>query len=543
MIEYSIMTQFSLPKDLRQLPQELDLLKKARDTLLQQREFLLDIEEGPKNFRYFVQRAWPLIVPGRQIKWNWHLEHYCVLAEALKAFEISDLGLCVPPRSSKSTIFSVLFPCWCWLDSPHLQFLCTSHKESLAVRDSVASRTLIRTKWYQERYWDKFQLVGDQDEKHKYRNDHSGQRYAQGILAGITGEGGDIQIIDDPHDAEKAQSEQERQNVIDAIDNKLATRFNDFEKRARLIVMQRLHEKDAVGHLVEKLGGDFTVVTIPMQYEGKKILLPSPYLEDPREVIGESIDPKRFPDTVIKKLERAMGEFAFQSQMQQNPTPKGGGLIKNKWWHKYSEEKLPEFEYVIMAVDGAFTEQDVGKEMSFDPRRSQSAWSVWGKFTEEGRDKILLIDSWADWVDFTDFKAEIMRAIVKYTPDSVLIENKGSGISLIQSLKRANIPVIPDNPDRSKLARVYNVQIVFEDGMVYYIDNMQNKITINQCAAFPKGTLNDLVDTVTLALIRFMRLQMAQVKADMDEDEEEEISRSSLFSLLDHKEKHTLFWN
>ena len=479
-----------------------------------------------KNFEAFCKAAWQYYLPGRPLIWNWHMSQICHVLQLVADGEITGwVIITVPPRSSKSSIVSVLFPAFLWTRTPHIQIVTFSHSERFSIRDAVNTRMLLMNEWYQQRWGHVFQFTDDQNQKHRYTNSARGHRIAFGLRQSITGEGGDVLIIDDPLDAKDVYSDVRRQTILDSIDQTLPTRLNDMNTGVKLMIMQRIHEEDPAGHVINMFKDEIVHLNIPMRYEGEQYTCKKLGLIDPRTEMGELLDTNRFNEKNVKQLEAALGEYGAASQLQQRPAPIGGGLVKRKWWHGWVNEdgepqELPEFEEIMISIDGAYTEREVGKNEAFDPKRSQSAVEVWGTFRKRNVECLMLIDAWMDWVDYPTFKRKVYELIVKHNPDVVVVEKKASGISLIQDLRRAQIPIVPYNPDRSKIARVYACQPAFEAGLIWYYPTPTTSDVIHQFTTFPKAKLNDAVDAGTIAILRFVRSRL--IIGDLGEDVEED---------------------
>jgi predicted phage terminase large subunit-like protein len=423
--------------------------------------------------------------------------------EALASGRIKRLVITIPPRSMKSLLVSVFFPVWVWTKKPEKQFLTVSHEQGLALRDSLKSRNIIESPWFQAR-WPNILLSGDQNEKAYYSNGSNGHRNARGILSGITGRGGDFLGIDDAHDAEKAQSEVERQNVLDAFDHKLTSRLNDQVDGAIYIIQQRLHQLDLVGHVLAKEEQNWVHLSIPMEYDGQRYDagkdIGRPDLNDPRKAIGELLWEARFPPNAIKALKVDLGSYGYSGQMQQRPSPKGGGILKKHWWKPWPRKKpLPVCDHIFESWDTAFSADDL-KNSAYSAR---TEWGVWWD-EQSDRYSLILLDAWDGRVEYPELRREAKRIEAEKQPDRQLIEKKASGISLIQDMRRAGISVWPYTPDRDKISRAYAVQAMLESGQVWYPEGAKwAERVIDMVAVFPNGAppSADLTDTCTQALL------------------------------------------
>lgn len=487
-------------------------------SLYEEREALLTLRDRrslPKDFASFCRAAWHIIEPGKDLQWGWHMSVVCAHLQAIADGEIRRLIINIPPRSTKSIIVSTLFNAWVWTSAPSKQFLTVSHEEGLAIRDAQKSRMLIRSDWYQARW--RVALSGDQNEKKFYQTADNGHRNAVGINAGVTGKGGDIIIVDDPHSYKGAASAAERQTTLDAYDMAVSTRLNSPSDGAIVIVMQRLDSNDLTGHLL-KGGEKWDTVIIPMRYDGERYRSPlGDEHNDPRTKDGELLMPDRFPEEIISDLELRMGEGAA-GQLQQRPVPKGGHILKEKWW-KIWDKPLPVCEHVFLSWDTAFTEDEKKKS-------AHSAMLGLGVFWDETFNKgkgayaLILLCAWNGAVDYTDLRENVKELNKRYSPDRNLIEKKASGISIIQELRRAGIRVYPYNPDRDKTARAYSIQPLMQAGLLYrpkkkWAEAVAAYVSDGEKGAPPSA---DYADCLSQALIYLQRGLWVQV--DPDEDEE-----------------------
>jgi hypothetical protein len=189
--------------------------------------------------------------------------------EAISSGDIRKLLINIPPRHSKSTIVSVIWPMWEWLTDPAQKFLCASYSGALSIRDNLKARRLIQSPWYQERWGHMFKLSGDQNAKQRFENSATGYRIATSVGGTATGEGGSRLLLDDPHAAQEAQSDAIRESSLEWFDQVWSTRLNDPKKDAMVTVMQRLHERDISGHILEDIGG-WEHLMIPAEWDGKR---------------------------------------------------------------------------------------------------------------------------------------------------------------------------------------------------------------------------------------------------------------------------------
>jgi predicted phage terminase large subunit-like protein len=283
----------------------------------------------------FIRIGWPNIDPADFIA-NWHIDAISEHLEGVTNGDIRRLIINIPPRHMKSLSCSVAWPAWTWaqerrsaLSGPSVGFLATSYAQSLSIRDNVKCRRLVESAWYQRRWGSRFQLTGDQNTKIRFENDQGGYRLASSVDGTATGDGGDIIIIDDPISARDALSPTVRQGANEWFDNTMSTRLNNPKTGAYVVIMQRLHEEDLVGHLLDR-GDDWTHLCLPARYEHDH---PAVWARDPRKESGvELLWPTRMGESEVKKIETALGSYGAAGQLQQRPAPREGGMFKRAWF-------------------------------------------------------------------------------------------------------------------------------------------------------------------------------------------------------------------
>jgi predicted phage terminase large subunit-like protein len=449
----------------------------------------------------FLRGGWRYIDPSPYVH-GWHLDAIAEHLEAVTNGDIRRLVINVPPRSSKSSIVSVAWPAWTWAQSaegalagPHVQFLSASYAQSLSTRDSLKSRRLITSPWYQERWGERFTLTGDQNAKMRYENDRGGYRIATSVGGALTGEGASIILIDDPHNATEAESEAVRLSTLAWWDEAMSTRLNDPKTGAYVVIMQRLHEEDLTGHILNHQGDDWVHLMLPMEFEPHRKCVTVLGWEDPRTEEGQLLCDERFGVPEVEMLKRALGPYAAAGQLQQAPTPRGGGIIKREYWGLWEQEHYPACDYVIASLDTAYTTKE---ENDF------SALTIWGVFSESGVSKAILMYAWKDRLELHDLVKRTAETCKKYKVDRILIEGKASGKSVIQEIRRLygheDWAVQEVNPETDKVARAYTVQPTFAAGLIFAPDKKWADMVISEVAAFPKGQWADLVDSTTQAV-------------------------------------------
>jgi predicted phage terminase large subunit-like protein len=492
-------------------------------------QMLLDISraECEESLAEFIRQSWHVIEPGADFYDNWHLH---LLSESLEAVtdgvELDDgtkynrLLINVPPGMMKSLLM-VLWACWEWgpRNMPHLRYLMASHSMDLSIRNSTKARRLIESEWYQDRWGDRVKLTKDQNQKTKFENTSTG--FMQAVAAGsITGARGDRVIIDDPHSVEGAASEQMRASTIEWFLEAVPTRLNKPRESAIVVIMQRLHEEDVSGVILDK-GLGYDHIMLPMRYEPGRAQPTMLGLEDPREEEGELLFPDRFPEAVVSRDELAMGPYAVAGQFQQSPSPRGGGVIRREWIPAWNKPTYPPFDYVVAALDTAYT-----TKTSNDPS-AMTVWGVWSggdgmaqatrvpvfdgsisaidRQYKDERPKAMLMYAWAERLELHELVEKVQDTMDSYGVLKLLVENKASGYSVAQELRRLYgheefFVQLVDPKGVDKLSRLYSVQHLFAEGLIYAPETTWADMVINQLAVFPRGKHDDLVDTTSMAL-------------------------------------------
>lgn len=283
----------------------------------------------------FVRQAWPLLEPATPLVWGPHLDAVCQHLQAVTEGRIRNLVVTIPPRCGKSTLVSVLWPAWAWIARPATRWLCASYAQSLAVRDSVRCRRVLESPWYQERWGDRVRLTGDQNVKTRFENEATGHRLAVSVASAVTGEGGDVLLVDDAHNVAEAESTAVRLTTLRWWDEAFCNRLNDARTGARVIIGQRVHHRDLIGHVLDQ--GGFEELRIPEEFEADRRCTTSLGWQDWRQADGELLRPERFGPEQVAEAKRRLGSVAYAAQHQQRPIPREGALFKAGWFRRYAD--------------------------------------------------------------------------------------------------------------------------------------------------------------------------------------------------------------
>lgn len=480
----------------------------------------------------FHEEAWPQIDPA-DFSGNWHLDAIAEHLEAVACGQIKRLLINIPPRCSKSSLVAVSFPAWVWaqeraagfpLSGPQVQFLFASYSQVLSQRDSLKMRRLLASPWYRDRWGGNFSVRSDKDTERKFENDKGGYRLATSVGGTLTGEGGDCLIIDDALNSLQANYEAMRQAANDWWDESMSSRLNNQNWGAKIVVMQRLHEDDLAGHILDRAQDEeWDSLIIPMEYDGAWRKPTSIGWVDPRAEDGELLWPDRFSRVAVDRLKRDLGPYASAGQLQQLPAPKSGGIILRDWWQLWPapgyEPKdgeplvYPPCSLIVGSVDTAYSEKDEG---------AWNAMTVWGVWADKRqRPKVVMMEAWRARLPLRGVFPEgcnteeerkphwgladkIADTVRRRNISVLVIENKTRATDLAAELRRllrdGECMIVLENPVGDKVARMHAVQSMFADGMVHAPDKAWADTVITEIAQFPKSKWKDYADTASQAL-------------------------------------------
>lgn len=432
----------------------------------------------------------------------------CAYLTACSDGDIRKLIINIPPGFSKSMIVNVFFPAWEWgpLGLASMRYLCFSYSQRLTIRDNTRFLCIISDPLYREYWGDVYRVT--QESVILVSNDATGWKLAGSIGSGATGHRGDAILLDDPNNVSESESRAVMETTNTWLRETMPDRLNNIVTGRIILIQQRTAENDATGTLLE-YGVDYEHLRIPMLYDSS---FPRFYssigFEDPRTEDGELAFPERFPEHAVESMKKEKGSFAWSSQYQQSPAPRGGGIIKSKWWNLYPEggEKFdeegrplrkmeyPVLEITVASLDTAYTEKETN---------DYSAMTIWGVWRKDGAPKVMLMYAWKERLELHDLVTKVQKVCRDYKVDRLLIENKASGISVSQELFRLfdkeDFGIDMITPSGDKMSRMISISHLFENGLIYAPDRAWSQMVIDHVGSFPKGNL-DIPDTVSQAL-------------------------------------------
>jgi predicted phage terminase large subunit-like protein len=475
----------------------------AQRLRLELRLALLERRERSKaKFLDFARYAWPEAIFSA---------HHSKMADAFDRIISGDLKRLIvnmPPRHSKSEFGSYLLPAYAMGRKPDLKIIQATHTGELAVRFGRKVRNLMDTQNYKDLF-EGVELQADSKAAGRWETSKGGEYFAVGVGGAMTGRGADLLIIDDPH------SEQDAMSSL-ALDN--AWEWYSSGPRSRLqpggavvVIMTRWGTKDLSARLIKSqnsFGSDkWEVIEFPAIFDEGT----------PKE---RPLWPSFWKLEELQAVRAQLGVQKWNAMYQQRPTSDEGAILKREWWRIWKRDSLPSVEYIIQSYDTAYSKKETA---------DYSVITTWGVFypTEDAGPNLILMDMRKGRWDFPDLKRIAKDLYTYWQPDNVLIEAKATGTTLQQELRRMGIPVTMYSPGgrragHDKVSRANAVAPMFESGMIWAPEDHWAQEVIEECASFPNGDNDDIVDSTTQALMRFRAGNFISLQSDEEDESSDE---------------------
>lgn len=428
--------------------------------------------------------------------------HYMIEhLEAVEAGQITRLLLNLPPRCMKSILTNVMYGSWLWARRPETRMLSFSYSDSLAKKFNIDRRNIMQSNLYKQLFPD-VKLKGDMNTQKKIENTKTGMMLASPMPGTATGEGGDLIIIDDPHDPQGAESDAERGKQVDYFRQSIPSRLNDKQTGAIIVVMQRLNQGDVSGVALEL--DDYVHVKLPSEERLERTLIFPMSGRTIHRKKGDVLWPAREPQETLDKLKRMLGEYGYTGQYLQEPSPLSGGMVKEAWWQFYTKIEEPITRWCL-SVDAAFKKSDTSDFIVIQ------RWGIGvsGRMylTEMVRERMTFIET----VDAI--------LVMRRRNDILYIEEKANGSAIIDVLRRKVSGVIAYNPTESKIARLQAVSPWIQAESVYiYKFAPWKQIFIDEFNFFPNGKNDDIVDATTQAIIKIKDIRPGELREPVVDD-------------------------
>ncbi len=439
----------------------------------------------------FIERSFCELNPQTDFQAGQYIELLAATLEKCRTGKTKRLIINLPPRTLKSHAASVAFPAWLHGHAPATQIICASYGQDLADKHARDCRTLMSSDFYRNLF-PRTALSESKNSVGEFMTTAQGVRMATSVGGVLTGRGADVIILDDILKPDDALSETRRRAANDWYSNTLLSRLNSKENGVIIIVMQRLHQEDLVGEVMDR--EDWEVLSLPAVAVEDESFLYQSLLGGGRftRKAGEALHPERDSVETYRKIRDSIGEYNFQSQYQQSPTSREGGLVKREWLKFYELAQRPDhFSYVLQSWDTA---------NKADEMNDYSVCTTWGLSNGE----FYLLDVFRRRLTYPTLKRAVAEQNQKFNPYKLLIEDKASGIALIQEIQAEGVCAVEPYkpaPGSDKYMRFAAQSIKFENGKVHlpkqapWLDEYIREIT-----GFPGSKHDDQVDSTSQAL-------------------------------------------
>lgn len=438
-----------------------------------------------QRFGAFAEKVFHTLSPGEVFQANWHIELICDRLEQVRGGKIRRLIINLPPRGLKSMLVSVAFPAFLLGHDPRTRIIVTSYGADLAGKFGADTRTVMQSRWYQDLF-PGARLLGGTPAAGDFSTTQQGGRLAVSAGGPITGRGARLIVIDDPLKASDAASDAERDRINAWFDQNIVQRLDDKKADAIIVVMQRLHDEDLTGYLLEK--GGWEHLRLPAIAEDDECFKLATGGTVGRSD-GEALHPAREPLETLAALKHSIGVYDFAGQYQQDPAPREGGLVRAEHFLRQSPDNV-RFDMTVQSWDTAH------KTGEFN---DYSVCTTWGRTPER---KYYLLDVFRAKLAFPQLVARVQALYARHRPHTILVEDSASGSSLIQSLRQdGNLPIKAIRPEGDKVTRLNLLTGIIESGHVIlpqeapWIDDFLLEIT-----RFPRAKHDDQVDSLTQAI-------------------------------------------
>ena len=427
------------------------------------------------DFLKFVKSVWPDFIQG---------DHHKKIADQFNRLaegKINRLIINMPPRHTKSEFASFLLPAWMIGKNPKLKIIQTTHTAELAVRFGRKAKTLIDSEDYQKIF--QTRLREDSQAAGRWETEQGGEYFAAGVGGAITGRGADLLIIDDPHSEQDAMNPEALERAYEWYTSGPRQRLQPGGKI--VVVMTRWSVKDLTAQLIkssaEAKADKWELIEFPA-------ILPT----------NQAVWPEYWKLSELESVKASLSVQKWNAQWMQNPTAEEGSIIKREWWRVWDKPYIPPLDHVIQSYDTAFLKKETA---------DYSAITTWGVFrlNEDSEPNLILLDAYKERLEFPELKRKALEQYTYWNPETVIIEAKASGLPLTYELRKMGIPVVNFTPSKGndKHARVNAVAPLFESGQIWAPDQKFAEEVVEECAAFPYGDNDDLVDSMTQAVMRF----------------------------------------
>lgn len=437
-----------------------------------------------QDFAAFVRQVFKTVDPAKPFVPNWHVDAIC--HAVMDFLESDDLHLVinVPPRSLKSIIGSVALPAFLLGRNPSTRIICASYARGLTDDFARATTKVMSSGWYRRLFPNT--LIERNPEAGIFTTAR-GCRRATSVEGTVTGFGADVIIIDDPIKPDDALSDAMREKTNAWLNTTLASRADDKRHSKTILIMQRLHVDDPTAAMLRRPGTrHLNLPAIADRDETFEL----GYGRTHTWRIGEPLQEEREGLSILERERQRIGDRIFSAQYLQAPVPAEGGMIKWEWFDIYPER--PTYQYGdrhIFSWDTAMTDS-IAADYS-----ACTEWLVRDK-------KFYLLDVFRKRLLYPELKRMIMAQSREHPRATILVEDKGSGMSVAQDLIREGIGVVKFKPKDDKVSRASIASDQIQAGNVLRPKEARWLSEFEmECCAFPRGVHDDQVDSMSQAII------------------------------------------
>ncbi len=454
----------------------------------------LIMELQRRDFVSFLMRVFPHLRGGSNLVCNWHHDAIAYELEQVRTGKNRRLLVTLPPRYLKSIMISVAWVAWMLGQDPRSNFVCVSYAKGLSEKHARDCRAIMQSAWYRELF-PRTMISKSRSAIADFETTMGGGRLSTSIEGTLTGRGGDIIVIDDPIKPDDAMSDTVRNSVNEWYRSTLASRLNDKASGAILLVMQRLHEYDLAGQMLEE--GDWKELSLPaIATEDAVVPLTRGRSHHRRD--GDVLHPERESYATLMETKTRHGSMYFDTQYQQSPTPAGGNLVKTDWIKRYTPATLPDGGRIVQSWDTA------NKDGIFND------YSVCLTVRLHGN-HIYLLNVWRKKVQFPDLRKAAIEQAQTYDASVMLIEDQASGQQLLQTLRKEPVRGVPEpigrRPENDKVTRLAGVSSMIEAGQFHLPEEASWLADFEkELLAFPSSRHFDQVDALS-QLLEWVRLR------------------------------------
>lgn len=507
-----------------------------------------------RHLKHFVRQAWPVVEPGVNPAWNWHLDAICdhiqwflegwliatgrghlvhpdspawkVQGDERSRTVVQNLFVNAAPATLKSKIAMVFAPGWMWLRVPSWTVACVSGNPANVTRDSIQGRDLVTSPWYRSTFDVTWVIRSDVDAKEKWQTTAGGERVSKGLQSTPVGLHVDAIFLDDPDDMHKVYSEAERKATKghwDAYGN----RVNSLAHSLRMIIQQRMHVDDLTGQV--QTTGDWAKLEIPVAFD-PRFRSTTPWgWTDPRSVANENMHPERFTPEALAKEKRRLGPVMYEAQYNQRPESIEGGMFKREWIRFWRPSGAQGERAMLERPPGCRSREEV-PAVALPAKANWMALTVDGTFGSEsaaasrvgllcvlgrGGDRFVLADRTRKMSGVNEMVQEIVKLVNQFKGVKVVVvEKKALGAAVVEALQKLirdsklrQVAVIEIDPKGdSKESRASAMQpdifagnLYVEDGAEWLVSGQGDDDNgfVGELCAFPGGRHDDRVDALS----------------------------------------------